>query len=82
MTPLQSLTLVSAILGAAGSGVLFFNSYALEPSEGAVWGGPDVDAENARIARRNASRVFLQRIGLGLILAAFVLQGLSAFAPS
>lgn len=78
MTALQVLTFFSAIFGAAGAVVLFFGSYALEPNAAFGFANPP---EQARVDARNSRRVLVQRIGLGLILMAFVLQGVSAFAP-
>jgi hypothetical protein len=40
MTPAHWVALLSAVLGAAGTVILFFGSYSLEPREGAVWGVP------------------------------------------
>ena len=82
MTALQFLTLTSALFGAFGTALMFFGSHALEPTEGAVWGGPEVDAYNAKVNARNQIRLLMQRTGLILLAIAFVLQGISAFAPA
>lgn len=82
MTPLQTLTLFSAIFGAAGSMVLAAGTYGVEPPVGQAFWAESVAAMNPEIEARNRKRVFIQRIGLGLILFAFVLQGISAFAPA
>lgn len=52
MTTAQILALLSAIFGVAGTVALFFNSWTMQPFEGAVFGGPAINAENERIAAR------------------------------
>ncbi len=79
MSPAHYVALFSAILGAAGTIVLFVGSYALEPHEGAVWGGPKVDEWNKARDARNATRVLRQRIGLALLCASFFAQGVAIF---
>ena len=79
MTPAHWVGLLSAILGAAGTVILFFGSYSLEPREGAVWGGPEVDKWNAARDVRNAKRIRRQRIGLAFLLASFLAQGITVF---
>ena len=64
----------SALLGGAGTLILFFYSFSLQPYEGAVWGGPEVDKENSNIRRKNSRRIFMQKIGLSLICASFAVQ--------
>ena len=64
MTLAHYVALLSAILGAAGTVVLFFGSYALQPREGAPFGGPILDKANAHIDAMNAARVIRQRVGL------------------
>jgi hypothetical protein len=79
MTHMQLTTVIAAAVGALGAILTFIGSYALQPSEGAVWGGVAVDAENDKIAAKNARRLVFQRIGLGMICCSFVLQGVSVF---
>jgi hypothetical protein len=79
MTPAHYVALLSAILGAAGTIVLFSGSYALEPRAGAPFGGPMLDKGNADIDDRNAARLFKQRVGLGLLCASFCAQGIAVF---
>lgn len=69
--------LMSAMFGAAGTIVLFLSSYSLQPFEGATFGGPETNAENAKIRVANAKRVRNQRYGLVLLLCSFVLAGAS-----
>ncbi len=74
----QGLGLASAAVGAVGTGILYFSSYAVE-SVGAV--GMFAEAvmpEAARIERDNARRRPWQRVGLALLGASFVLQGVAA----
>jgi len=79
MTLAHWVALFSAILGAAGTVTLFFGSYSLEPREGAVWGGPSVDAWNKGRDERNANRIVRQRIGLFLLCTSFFAQGVAVF---
>ncbi|WP_199100846.1 hypothetical protein [Dyella sp. ASV21] len=79
MTCVQIAGLASAILGAIGTIILFFASFSLQPLEGAVWGGPAVDAENERIRAKNASRARRQRIGLALLCGSFFIQAVGVF---
>lgn len=72
-------TLVSAIFGSAGTVSLFFGSFAFQPLEGSVWGSPEMIERNAGIKAKNRRRLFLQRLGLALILMSFTVQGVSAF---
>jgi hypothetical protein len=82
MTDVQYATLLSAIFGAAGTIFLFFGSYTLEPLAGAVWGGPVVDKENAKIRGKNKSRILRQRIGLVFLCLSFIIQVVSVFLPN
>jgi hypothetical protein len=79
MTPAHWVALLSAVLGTAGTIILFFGSYSLEPREGAVWGGPEVDKWNAARDVRNAKRIVRQRIGLAFLCASFFAQGVAVF---
>lgn len=79
MTPANLMNLLSAILGAIGTLILFANSYALQPLEGAVWGGDEVTAENDRIKAQNLKRLKMQRVGLVFVCLAFCSQAASVF---
>ena len=46
MTHAQLAGLASAILGAIGTVVLFFNSYALQPFQGGIFGSDALTASN------------------------------------
>jgi hypothetical protein len=81
MTAVQCATLLSAILGAAGTAFLFFGSYTLQPFEGAPFGGPQINKANAEIAAKNKLRILRQRIGLALLSLSFVAQAGSVFLP-
>lgn len=80
MTVPQWITLVSAILGAAGTLVLFQGSHALEAVQGSFFGSTTTDADAEATRVRNIKRMRIQRIGLCLILLSFVVQGLGALA--
>jgi hypothetical protein len=67
MTVIQMVTLIAAALGVAGTIVLYLGSYALEPLEGAAFGGPILDAWNEKVRRKNRARVIKQRVGIALI---------------
>lgn len=77
MTGVQYAGLGSSILGAIGTTILFFNSYTLEPFEGAVFGSPSVTEHNNRVRIRNSRRLFRQRFGFALLCASFVVQAIS-----
>jgi hypothetical protein len=49
LTPAQWKDLISAFLGAAGTGFLFFGSYAYEPLSGSPFGGPILEKHNAEV---------------------------------
>ena len=72
-------SLISAVFGAAGAIVLFNGSYALQPFEGGVFGSDALTAYNDQVKRKNARRVVIQKVGLGLICIGFLIQGLAAF---
>jgi hypothetical protein len=71
--------LCSAALGALGTAILFFKSYSLQPSEGAVWGSDAVTAANARIKASNVSRLRWQRWGVAILGSSFVAQAIGCF---
>jgi hypothetical protein len=83
----QSLTvgqwkdLISAILGAVGTGFLFFGSYAYEPLSGAPFGGPILDAHNKKVRARNELRKRRQWFGLCPLCLSFVAQIVGVFLP-
>ena len=76
MTPGRWINLVAAALGAIGAIVLFYGSFAYE-------GFPQYYSRDGKAVKaqtdRNLSRQLKQRVGLGLILASFVLQGVAQF---
>lgn len=79
MTHAQLAELASAILGAIGTVVLFFNSYALQPFQGGIFGSDDLTASNNAIRTANAKRVVRQRIGLAYLCASFAIQAVAVF---
>jgi hypothetical protein len=79
MTPGRWINLVAAALGAIGTIILFFKSWTLEPLGGGFFGGPQFEQHRADVTARNAARMCWQRIGIGLILASFVVQGVAQF---
>lgn len=81
MSALQVLTFASAIFGAAGSLLIFYGTFAMEPPSAAVWGGDETAAEDARVAERNKLRRLRLQAGLVCLMLAFTLQAVSAFAP-
>jgi hypothetical protein len=74
MTPGRWINLVSAALGAIGAIVLFNGSFAYESFQ-PYHSAATIKAQTAR----NLIRQLKQRIGIGLILASFVLQGAAQF---
>jgi hypothetical protein len=81
MSPTAVLTLISAIMGAAGAFITARGTYGYET----LSVGPFAEAvlpDNAGKSERNRRRETLQKTGLYFILVAFVLQGISAFVPS
>lgn len=79
MTAAQSLTLWSAIFGAAGSIIMF--ATLAKPFKFAGFGSDALNAANAKIRSWNAVSRWTQPLGLFFLIVAFVLQGISAFAP-
>lgn len=69
------LNLASALSGVIGTLILYKNSYALEPGEGATFNSDDVEEHNKLIKARNLKRLHYQRAGLLFILAGFALAG-------
>jgi multisubunit Na+/H+ antiporter MnhG subunit len=76
MTPGRWINLVAAALGAIGAIVLFNGSFAYESFP--QYYSRDGEAVKAQTAR-NRRRQIMQRIGIGLILASFVVQGATQF---
>ena len=72
-------TLLSAFLGFAGTIILFFNSWTLQPHAGAFLSGQGRLADNARTNVKNRRMVFWQRFGLVLLCLSFVAQGIAVF---
>jgi hypothetical protein len=87
LTILQGLTngqwkdLVSALLGAVGTGVLFGWSYAYEPYDLPTFSGPGTLDHIAGVRRRNWWRKRLQRFGLVLLFLSFIAQIVGVFLP-
>jgi len=77
MTYAQDTGLASAVLGAIGTIILFFSSYAFQPLEGAVFGSPEITECNNRIKAKNRRRHRWQLIGLGIICLSFVVQAVA-----
>jgi len=77
----QLAALISALLGFAGSTLLYFNSYALFPYEGAVWGGSEVEDYNRRTRTKNRRSAMAQRIGIVFLCVAFATQAVSVIVP-
>lgn len=82
MRPMQFVNLLSAAIGAAGTIVLFIGSYSIQPLEGAVFNSPEVEEFNARTKAKNKERIVIQRVGLALLCASFLLQAVAVFLPS
>ena len=79
MTAVQITALASALLGAGGTVLLFLGTFGFQTLEGAVWGGPEVDKQNAVIKRENRKRARRQKVGLLLLLLSFSVQGIAVF---
>ena len=76
MSLLRILSIVAAVLGAAGTVWLARGSFAYEQL--AVWADDEIIRA---LAARNARRQRQQQFGLGLLMASFVVQGVSAILP-
>jgi len=79
MTNAQMANLASAGFGAAGTIVLFFGSYALQPFQGGIFGSDALTASNNSIRVANAARVVRQRIGLVLLCLSFTVEAIAVF---
>jgi len=71
------LALLSALLGAAGSAILFYGSYTLESFSAGIFGSPEQQKWDNEVKSRNRSRVARQRIGLIALMVGFVCQFVS-----
>lgn len=78
MTWAQRTGLVSAILGAIGTIIMFRYSYALQSLEGGVFGSPEITECNNRINAENRRRHSWQRIGLGVLCFSFFVQAVAS----
>ncbi len=79
MTGVQYAGLGSATLGAVGTIVLFFSSYAFKPLEGGVFGSPTITESNNRIKTENRRRDKWQKAGLVFLCLSFVVQAIAVF---
>lgn len=79
MTGVQYTGLSSAVLGAIGTIILFFNSYALEPFEGGVFGSDAVTEHNNHVRDKNKNRLRWQRVGLAFLCLSFSVQAVGCF---
>jgi hypothetical protein len=79
MTTVQVANLVSSLFGAAGTTLLFFFSYTYIPLGGGAWGGPTLDAANAKTSAKNVIWKRKQRVGFGLLCVSFVIQAAAVF---
>lgn len=70
--------LLVAALGAAGTIILFFGSYAYEPHPGGFFLN-NRRAISRSISRRNIGRKWKQRVGLSLLCASFFTQAVTVF---
>jgi len=73
VTHVQLAGLASAILGAIGTVVLFFNSYALQPFQGGIFGSDALTASNNAVRTANAKRV------VRLLCVSFAIQAVAVF---
>jgi hypothetical protein len=74
VTTTKIFGLLSAVLGAGGTLLLFFGSFAYEGFSPYI-NQQMIDAQMKRNKRRQA----LQRVGLAMLMASFVLAGLSVW---
>jgi hypothetical protein len=56
-----------------------FNSYALQPFEGGIFGSDALTASNNAIRTANAKRVVRQRIGFAFLCVSFAIQAVAVF---
>ena len=81
MTLSQYMNVTSAVLGAGGTGSLFFGSWTSEPFEGGVLGSDALSHYNDGVRARNRRRLLAQRGGLVLLMIGFLLEGVAAVVP-
>jgi hypothetical protein len=81
MTLSHYLGVISAVLGAVGTGALFLGSWVFEPLEGGVFGSEALNRHNDQVRARNRRRTLTQRGGLVLLMIGFILQGIAALVP-
>jgi hypothetical protein len=74
VTATKIVGLLSAALGAIGTLLLFFGSFAYE--QPSVWMNAELVAD---MTKRNKRRRLLQQSGLSLLMLSFVLGGLSVW---
>jgi hypothetical protein len=74
VTAVKIFGLLSATLGAGGTFLLFFGTFGYE-GFGAYYNRQMIDAQ----VKRNKKRQIFQRVGLALLMASFVLAGLSVW---
>ncbi len=79
MTHAQLQELTAAILGTFGTVVIFFNSYALQPFEGGIFGTAALTAANEAIGTANVKRFVRQRTGLACFCGRFAVQAVAVF---
>jgi hypothetical protein len=76
----QTSTLAAAVFGVAGTLFLFVGSYAPERPINTTFAEAFL-AEKAIADAHNRRRMFLQLVGVALLMVSFVLQGVSVFVP-
>jgi hypothetical protein len=79
MTTPQCWAFVVAALGASGTAILFFSSYALESYPAGTFGSPEVQAYIDEVTHRNKRRAFYQKIGFAILTLSFITQFVSIF---
>ncbi len=79
MTGAQYAGLSSAALGAIGTAILFFSSYALQPLEGGIFGSDALTEHNNRIRAKNVDYLRRQKLGFAFLCISFVVQAIDCF---
>ena len=77
----RAVGLISALLGIAGSALLYLNSYAFFPYEGAAWGTPETEEYNRLTEIKNRRATAWQRVGFVLLCLAFAAQAFFVLMP-
>ena len=75
------VSLISSLLGAAGTALLFFFSHTDEPYQAGVFGSDAVTEFNERLKVKNKVWRKRQQIGFGLLCVSFLVQAAAAFMP-